>query len=252
MHQWEEWQSYRKDRGTPPWIKVHRNLLSNHKWVSLTDAEKGQLVSMWIVAADSDGILPDDARLIRKMAGLDEVPNLERFKELNWVTPHGCQLDVNVASSGCQSDAPETEAETETEEPKEVLATNTKAKRNDAGTSITTQFGDNPICPDEWANFSSREFGWSQGRIESTFASFVDYWRGIPGAKGRKSDWPATWRTWCRRDNERTPRGSGQAGGRMPDRTATALGGLLARGNAVRDEGGAFGRNEGVLPDLEA
>ena len=37
---WQEWQSYRTDRGTPPWIKVHRCLLSNQEWATLTDAEK--------------------------------------------------------------------------------------------------------------------------------------------------------------------------------------------------------------------
>lgn len=29
--------------------------------------------------------------------------------------------------------------------------------------------------------------------------AFVDYWRGVPGTKGRKTDWPATWRNWMRR-----------------------------------------------------
>ncbi len=29
-------------------------------------------------------------------------------------------------------------------------------------------------------------------------ASFRDYWAGVPGAKGRKADWPATWRNWVR------------------------------------------------------
>jgi len=29
--------------------------------------------------------------------------------------------------------------------------------------------------------------------------AFVDYWRGRPGAAGRKTDWPATWRNWMRR-----------------------------------------------------
>lgn len=28
---------------------------------------------------------------------------------------------------------------------------------------------------------------------------FIDYWRGVGGAKGRKTDWPATWRNWMRR-----------------------------------------------------
>lgn len=30
-------------------------------------------------------------------------------------------------------------------------------------------------------------------------AAFVDYWRSQPGAKGRKTDWLATWRNWMRR-----------------------------------------------------
>lgn len=33
---------------------------------------------------------------------------------------------------------------------------------------------------------------------------FYDYWIAIPGAKGRKLDWPATWRQWVR--NERQER----------------------------------------------
>lgn len=32
-------------------------------------------------------------------------------------------------------------------------------------------------------------------------ARFRDYWVGVPGVKGRKIDWPATWRNWVR--NER-------------------------------------------------
>lgn len=31
---------------------------------------------------------------------------------------------------------------------------------------------------------------------------FCDYWRGVPGAKGRKLDWPATWRNWMRKAAE--------------------------------------------------
>jgi hypothetical protein len=38
---------------------------------------------------------------------------------------------------------------------------------------------------------------------ERVFDTFVDYWRSVPGAKGRKVDWAATWRNWCRREGER-------------------------------------------------
>ncbi len=31
---------------------------------------------------------------------------------------------------------------------------------------------------------------------------FVDYWRGMSGAKGVKLDWVATWWNWLRRESE--------------------------------------------------
>lgn len=33
---------------------------------------------------------------------------------------------------------------------------------------------------------------------ERTFATFRDYWVAKPGKAGRKLDWDATWRVWCR------------------------------------------------------
>lgn len=35
---------------------------------------------------------------------------------------------------------------------------------------------------------------------------FMDYWRAVPGARGRKLDWPATWRRWMREAVERAQR----------------------------------------------
>ena len=40
---------------------------------------------------------------------------------------------------------------------------------------------------------------------------FRDYWHGVAGAKGRKLDWPATWRNWIRSANaprHAVPRGT--------------------------------------------
>jgi len=134
---WERWQTYRKDRGTPPWIKVHRNLMTNPEWASLTDAEKGQLVSIWVIAADRQGHLPDDPKAIAKIAMLDAPPNVNKFIELGFLASDGCHDDANmtpkrrqgdakvtpkrrqgdakVTPSRRQLDAPETETETETE-----------------------------------------------------------------------------------------------------------------------------------------
>lgn len=38
------------------------------------------------------------------------------------------------------------------------------------------------------------------------FAQFVDHFRAAPGEKGRKNDWDATWRNWCRRAPDFKPR----------------------------------------------
>lgn len=107
---WDEWQSYRKDRGTPPWIKIYRNLFSNPKWARLTDSEKGQLTSLWILAADNKGLISSDSLVLKKVAQLDSEPNLRKFIEEEWLTTT-CQPDDNHLSTRCQpDDAPETEA----------------------------------------------------------------------------------------------------------------------------------------------
>ena len=87
---WDKWQSFRKDRGAPPWIKVHRNLFTNGEWVTLTDAEKGQLVSIWMLAADKGGEIPDNPELVRRMAMLEHAPDLDKFYRLGFITDEEC------------------------------------------------------------------------------------------------------------------------------------------------------------------
>jgi uncharacterized phage protein (TIGR02220 family) len=126
IRNWDKWQSYRKDRGTPPWIKVHRGLMSNQSWALLTDAEKGQLVSLWIIAADKSGEIPADPRILRKICLLDEVPDINKFIDLGFLESDrqpdsdqnnnvGCHDDAKVTPEDCQDDVPETETETEAE-----------------------------------------------------------------------------------------------------------------------------------------
>lgn len=48
-----------------------------------------------------------------------------------------------------------------------------------------------------------RAFAESLGlNAADVFVVFCDYWRSKPGIAGRKSDWLATWRNWCRREGE--------------------------------------------------
>ncbi len=47
--------------------------------------------------------------------------------------------------------------------------------------------------------------GFVNGKAALEAAKFRDYWTALPGAKGVKSDWPATWRNWCRKAGEFAP-----------------------------------------------
>ncbi|MEV0584053.1 hypothetical protein [Nonomuraea sp. NPDC050310] len=64
------------------------------------------------------------------------------------------------------------------------------------GTRLPDDF---PITPEliAWARDKAPSCG------PEDHAAFCDYWRGIPGAKGRKLDWPGAWRNWMRREHEK-------------------------------------------------
>jgi hypothetical protein len=75
---WDKWQSYRSDRGTPPWIKVHRKIMSSATWAALEDIDKGHLISIWIVAADRDGVIPANPAVLRKICQIDNQPDVNK------------------------------------------------------------------------------------------------------------------------------------------------------------------------------
>lgn len=113
INNWDEWQTFRKDRGSPPWIKLHRKLMTCSKWASLSDSEKGQLISIWIVAADKNGEIPSDPVLLMKICMLDNKPNISKFIELGLMSTT-CQPPDNHKKISCQpSDAPEESREEE-------------------------------------------------------------------------------------------------------------------------------------------
>jgi len=104
VRNWDKWQSYRTDRGQPPWIKVHREVMRNPDWVALTDAQRGQLVAIWLLAADHNGVIPASPTIIMRLCYLDTLPDLELFMEHGFIE-HG----VIVASDGRQDDAKTTQ-----------------------------------------------------------------------------------------------------------------------------------------------
>jgi hypothetical protein len=58
------------------------------------------------------------------------------------------------------------------------------------------------ILPDDWLAWAKGE-GLNEATIRGEADRFRDYWRAQPGVKGRKLDWLATWRNWCRTVKDR-------------------------------------------------
>lgn len=68
------------------------------------------------------------------------------------------------------------------------------APRAARGTRIPDDF----VVTDEMRQWA-KDKGLDHLDLDGITEEFSDYWRSVPGAKGTKLDWPATWRNWIRR-----------------------------------------------------
>lgn len=91
--------------------------------------------------------------------------------------------------------------------------------------------------PDEFALTdqrleAARKQGLSDDEASEELDKFCDYWRGVPGQRGRKADWEATWRNWCRNAVKfRQQRGSGSA--KRSNQNADAINRWLEQTDAI-------------------
>jgi len=61
---WNEFQHY-KDRN-PPWIKLHRAVLDDYRFLALPDASKGHLMLLWLFASQNGGMVPYDIPFLER------------------------------------------------------------------------------------------------------------------------------------------------------------------------------------------
>ena len=69
------------------------------------------------------------------------------------------------------------------------------------------------FLPQDWGEWALTE-GMGRDAIRIEADKFRDYWISVPGAKGRKAHWLATWRNWIRKaakDGQRNGHGNGHA-----------------------------------------
>jgi hypothetical protein len=72
-----------------------------------------------------------------------------------------------------------------------------KAERGERLRAFLERQGENETAQ-AWGEWALKE-GLSPSEINHEMQKFCDYWHAIPGQKGVKLDWLATWRLWVRR-----------------------------------------------------
>ena len=192
IHDWDEHQTYRKDRGQPPWIKVHRHIMRNLKWISLDDAERGQLVAMWLLAADHNGVIPASPHMIQKLCFMSDLPNLQKFIDLGFLDGEWRQHDATPTPTRRQRDVPETEAETEADT--EVEAEREGPKRA-ARFRPPTLEQVSEYCRERGNNVNAAKFfhhyttsGWKRGKTKiADWKAAVRYWEQTERENGTRT-----------------------------------------------------------------
>lgn len=109
IRSWDEYQHY-KDRD-PPWIKLHRKILTGETWVTLDDASRVLAVALMLLAAGTENRIPADKAYLKRVAYLNGDPDwspLVRTQFIDVVDDDGRVIAdaSNALASGteCSSD----------------------------------------------------------------------------------------------------------------------------------------------------
>ncbi|MBL7686228.1 MAG: hypothetical protein JNK65_09390 [Deltaproteobacteria bacterium] len=99
----------------PPWIKVYNYLLDNYEFGQLSDAGKGHLICIWLLASRKSNKLPFDDRWIATRIQAKSKINLKEMESLGFIE---CYSDLDgdasnmlasVASDACLEERREEE-----------------------------------------------------------------------------------------------------------------------------------------------
>ena len=61
---WETFQHYK--RRNPPWIKLHRSLLDDYEFSSMSEKSRLHLVLIWLYASQNNGKVPNDKKFLER------------------------------------------------------------------------------------------------------------------------------------------------------------------------------------------
>jgi len=212
---WEKFQHF-KDR-KPLWVKLYRDLLDDIEWHLLDPLAAKTLVSLWLLASENDGDLPDIKVIAFRLRQTEKSIKSILTSLNHWLI----QVDNNLLSDCYQDDIPHALAERleETEKEKEK---STRIKR-----AIQ--------MPDDFAvNENGVSYALDRNLdVNTEFNSFKN-WHTAKGTVYK--DWQSAWRTWCDKAVEfgRAGNKSGGKKSELPWWSTNEL--MLAKGKELNTE----------------
>lgn len=182
---WDEKQHYKKGRGTPPWIKLHSNILSSRRFQLMPLASKALAPQLWLLATKHDGRVNVD---IDELTFQLRWPRDEIEAGVKGLIENAYLELASNALAECKHDAiPETEEETEIEEEK-------KERARKRATRLPEDFQ----IPEDWISYGLQG-GLSKAEIDLLFEEMKTWSLTKPSPQGKSLDWKRTFQTWCRR-----------------------------------------------------
>lgn len=181
---WAVFQHY-KDRN-PPWIKLHREILTDRTFMTLPLASKALAPLMWLLASESkNGIFEGSVDDLMFRLHITKKEYEDGVKPL--IDKGFFEIDSGVLAD-CEQDArPETETETKRE---------AEVKKSTRGSRLSADW----VLPKEWEDWAKQER--PDLDLRSVGEQFRDYWSAKAGSGATKLDWQATWRNWVRNQKQ--------------------------------------------------
>jgi len=158
-------------------------------------------------------------------------PDQPAFSEINNLA-RSCAANVRTCNANAQhlqTNEPETETETETYPTKGgecfkgsgAQATGDTPRKRSANTT-GSRLPSDWVLSRELGEWAMQDCGMTREAVKAEAEKFADYWHGVAGAKGRKADWAATWRNWCRNAKVAAPSRNGHPAMTRGERDAEA------------------------------
>lgn len=83
IRNFEKFQHYHDRK--PPWIKLYRDILSDDRLFELTEAERWQLIGLFILASQNDNHIPYKPAWLKKELALSKPISLQKLIDTGWV-----------------------------------------------------------------------------------------------------------------------------------------------------------------------